>query len=216
MSIGWQLFIGYLCMFIISLVANYLLVNFLPGYFSEKGKNRATKEDIEDITGKIEGVKADYQREIEVLRSQLDRWTYRDKVAFEKEFEILTGLWNKVYELHVWTKTAQVANACPNQLTKQELREIESGSTAALQALSLEAVRYLPFYPSQVHDAIVKFLDATRIEGFSLPTAKPLKEDYTSLTPEDIQKLQNSYSVLYTTVCEVMRECLAHNADAPR
>lgn len=38
------------------------LIGLLKSYHSEKGKNLATKEDIEDITRKIEGVKADYQK----------------------------------------------------------------------------------------------------------------------------------------------------------
>lgn len=36
------------------------LIGFLSAYFSEKGKNLATKEDIELITSKIEGIKSQY------------------------------------------------------------------------------------------------------------------------------------------------------------
>lgn len=38
-----------------------LLIGLLKSYFSEKGKNLATKEDIESITEKIESVKANFQ-----------------------------------------------------------------------------------------------------------------------------------------------------------
>ena len=41
------------------LVIGYLLKSYLPGYFQEKGKNLATKEDVGEITLKIEGVKAE-------------------------------------------------------------------------------------------------------------------------------------------------------------
>jgi len=43
--------------------------SFLPSYLSEKGKNLATKEDIETITDKVESVKTDYTKVIEELRS---------------------------------------------------------------------------------------------------------------------------------------------------
>lgn len=37
-----------------------LMRHFFPGYLSEKGKNLATKEDIAEITRRIEDVKHDY------------------------------------------------------------------------------------------------------------------------------------------------------------
>ena len=44
--------------FILALVIN----NFLPKYFGKKGENLATKEDISEITNKIETVKHDYAK----------------------------------------------------------------------------------------------------------------------------------------------------------
>ena len=40
------------------IVVFFLIKYFLPGYLSEKGKNLATREDIVEITDKIEEVKA--------------------------------------------------------------------------------------------------------------------------------------------------------------
>ncbi|MDH3975513.1 MAG: hypothetical protein OEV42_14645 [Deltaproteobacteria bacterium] len=47
----------------------FFLKSFLPSYLSEKGKNLATKEDVETITDKVESVKADYAKVIEEVRS---------------------------------------------------------------------------------------------------------------------------------------------------
>jgi hypothetical protein len=44
---------------IILLVGGWMIKNYLPSYFSEKGKNLATKEDIEEITRKVESVKSE-------------------------------------------------------------------------------------------------------------------------------------------------------------
>jgi len=51
------------------LVVFLLIKYFLPSYFSEKGKNLATKEDIEEITQKVESVRSDYAQVLEELRN---------------------------------------------------------------------------------------------------------------------------------------------------
>jgi len=45
----------------IQIVVVLLLTKYLPSYFSEKGKNLATKEDVTNITNKIEEVKSIYK-----------------------------------------------------------------------------------------------------------------------------------------------------------
>lgn len=56
--------IGYL----VAAIAGGML-SYLGGYLAEKGKNRATKDDIKAITDSIEGVKAEYTRQMEQLRA---------------------------------------------------------------------------------------------------------------------------------------------------
>jgi hypothetical protein len=48
--------------------------NYLPNYFNEKGKLLAQKEDIEDITEKIESVKKEFAHETELLKVDLQRF----------------------------------------------------------------------------------------------------------------------------------------------
>lgn len=50
-------------------VAYFLIRNFIPSYLSVKAKNLATKEDIADITHKVESVKTDYAKIVEEIRS---------------------------------------------------------------------------------------------------------------------------------------------------
>ena len=47
-----------------------LIRSFLPSYFSEKGKNLATKEDIGEITAAVESVKEDYTKRLKELEHQ--------------------------------------------------------------------------------------------------------------------------------------------------
>ena len=47
-----------------------LLRSFFPSYFSEKGRNLATKEDIGEITAAVESVKEDYTKRLKELEHQ--------------------------------------------------------------------------------------------------------------------------------------------------
>lgn len=50
-----------------------LIAVFLKSYFSQKGKNVATKEDVKVITEKIEKVKNTYQRSMEIHKMELKK-----------------------------------------------------------------------------------------------------------------------------------------------
>lgn len=73
-----------------------LIKHYLPSYLNEKGKNLATKEDIEDITDKIQSVKSQYSVLLEELKTKnqlrlaaLDRRLQAHQEAF--------ALWREVY-----------------------------------------------------------------------------------------------------------------------
>jgi hypothetical protein len=53
------------------IILYYTLKNLLPSYFTEKGKNLATKEDISQLTQLVETVKFNFTKETEHLKSNL-------------------------------------------------------------------------------------------------------------------------------------------------
>jgi len=53
-----------------ALIAFLLIKFYLPSYLAEKGKNLATREDIEDITDKIESVRLQYATLVEELKAR--------------------------------------------------------------------------------------------------------------------------------------------------
>lgn len=61
----------------------WLLKSYLPGYLSEKGKNLATKDDIAEITQRIEHVKNEYAKELELHRS--DIWLQQQRLVWVRE-----------------------------------------------------------------------------------------------------------------------------------
>jgi hypothetical protein len=47
--------------------------SYLPAYFSEKGKNLATKEDIKEITNIVEQVKIELSKDLEFIKWELTK-----------------------------------------------------------------------------------------------------------------------------------------------
>lgn len=70
-------------------------------YLAEKGKNTATKEDIEQITRNIENIKSEFVNTTEVLKWQLSKRANLHKLQAEKEFEVYTILWDVLTKLRL-------------------------------------------------------------------------------------------------------------------
>lgn len=81
-------------------IVGYLLKNYLPSYFGEKGKNLATKEDISEITEKIESVRTQYSSAIERLRVDLRRNAFEHETRFsklhERRVQAIDGLYKRL------------------------------------------------------------------------------------------------------------------------
>jgi len=61
----WIIYIG-------AVMTSLVLTKFLPSYMSEKAKNIATKEDIEEITKKVENIKKENQIELSKIQGTID------------------------------------------------------------------------------------------------------------------------------------------------
>lgn len=67
----WLSVINILVWIVIGLILKF----YLPGYFNEKGKLLAQKEDIKAITESIEAVKFNFNKETEQLKAEITRVT---------------------------------------------------------------------------------------------------------------------------------------------
>jgi len=73
-------------------VIHFFLKTFASSYLSEKGKNLATKEDIEEITRKVEEVKAELQARHTLRFAALDKRLEAHQRAFEHCRKLLRSL----------------------------------------------------------------------------------------------------------------------------
>lgn len=78
-------------------VGGWFLRSFFPSYLSEKGKNLATKEDIEEITEKVESVRTQHATSLEHLRLELHSIAHERQTRFlklhERRVEAIDGLY---------------------------------------------------------------------------------------------------------------------------
>jgi hypothetical protein len=89
----------YIFYYLITQMILFLIVVikiFGTSYLSEKGKNVATKQDIEDITQKIEGVKIHYSTQVESVRATFLQSVNRNNHYLQKSSEILLSFYDSI------------------------------------------------------------------------------------------------------------------------
>jgi hypothetical protein len=140
------------------------LVWFLRTYVGKKGENLATKEDIEEITRKVEGVRAQFASENELLKSELNKLVIVHKVQFEKEFTILSDIWGKLVAL----RDATLALRSPLVVgTKPSEEECLGSFAAAWENFRALVEMNRPFYPQQIYDELHALLKLSGSEAMS-------------------------------------------------
>ena len=75
---------------IVLMIVSNLLILYIKGYSNEKGKNLATKEDIEDITRKIENVKVELQHSYSQKRELVEKHKFA-LIDFLEQFNKWVG-----------------------------------------------------------------------------------------------------------------------------
>jgi hypothetical protein len=167
-------------------VASILGANkFFPAYFKEKGKNYATKEDIEEITTKIESVKEKYDS----LKQIKQRYS-------SHQFDLYNELWRALIDLKVsadtlWNKITRTglkdfANKvfkAKNMIEKSALL-IETEHYEKLMAImqEFEKFQFGKLELIKLRNLSVHEQDFDEHEIFNIVEANRIKkEEYTSL-----------------------------------
>ncbi|MCF8257003.1 MAG: hypothetical protein K9J06_05595 [Flavobacteriales bacterium] len=79
-----------------------LYLAFFKSYFTEKGKNLATFEDIDEITSKVEAIKTDFIRETEKLKLEIQLTNQIKFSLKDEELKALIGFYDNYY---LWLNT---------------------------------------------------------------------------------------------------------------
>ena len=95
-------------------VITLIVKNYLSKYVSEKAKNLATKEDIEDITNKIESVKSSYSHTLEKAKSEFQIKSSLQQAFQSKCLEAVVAVNDLLVEIHLYC-WKEIAERSPNE-----------------------------------------------------------------------------------------------------
>lgn len=149
--------------------------DFLFSYGSEKGKNLATKEDIGEITNRIEAVKFEHARQLEDARAELSTQINTHGFRYEKEYEVLSELSSLLVD---------VRDACvslrpvmdfidPSKSEEERKRERLIRFYDSLRALYYVREKKRPFFPEDIYESIRMIENETRSESIEYEHRDP-------------------------------------------
>jgi len=183
-----------------------LFRRYLPSYVNEKGKNLATKEDVEEITQKVEAVRSQFQARTEILKSQLDRMADVERIQFQWEFNVLRELWLKIQnvlkEAH-WIALVS-AQRLGSEAYDDSRGEQLSNLINALEVCSEVNERNKPFFHKEVYGEVsklMKLLSALHSEASSAQQGVSAQEYWAKAEKDREQTLQS-----VERICEKIRE----------
>lgn len=193
---------------VVAFIVGLLLNNFLPEYFRKKGENLATKEDISDITSKIESVKHEYASQLENAKADLSALVTRHGFRYEREYEVLGRLTELLVELR---------DACNGLRPAVDLRdptlsedEIKQNRLSRLykagRELYLESERKRPFFPSDIFDSIRVILDTSHLESTEYRIKDPFKGDEFLNYWESAEKNQKKVAQAVEDTMDLIRQ----------
>ncbi|GEA04793.1 hypothetical protein KUL17_36900 [Alteromonas sp. KUL17] len=84
----------------------FLFRKYLFSYSTEKGKNLATKEDVEEITRKVEEVKSGYVAEIERLKVDLSVLSRKHNILLDEKVRVFKKLQKRLVEFKKYCEAA--------------------------------------------------------------------------------------------------------------
>ena len=98
--------IGLQVLILLGIGSLFLFRKYLFSDASEKGKNLATKEDIGDITRKVEDVKTGYITEIERLKVDLSLLSRKNNILLDEKIRVFKRLQKRLVDFKKYCEAA--------------------------------------------------------------------------------------------------------------
>lgn len=191
------------------LVTGFLLWfgrNWIGSYISEKGKNLATREDIEDITRKIESVKTEYTNQTELLKSHLTFLTHTQTFAYQEEFKAFKIIWKRLIQFRKSTlglrPVLDYGSFDEDEQAKEKQRRLERFDADRLKLA--EAIEfYKPFYPEHIFTELDNLLKVAVTEAVGYKHGK--REDFKKYW-DTAEKNREEMLKGIASVCDLIRD----------
>lgn len=192
---------------LISLLFGLILGNFLPKYLSKKGENLATKEDISEITDKIESVKHEYANDLESVKAELSAKLNTHGFRYENEYSILselTGLLVDVRDASVSLRPVMDFKD-PNKADADIKRERLQRLFEARRLLYFAREKKRPFYPEEIYQSILSIEKSVHTESVKYQYQNPFDEGNFMSYWEEAEKNQNEITASAEAAMEKIR-----------
>ena len=126
---------------VVAVILGFVIKSYLPSYFSKKGENLATKEDIKEITEKVEEIRVEYATRQHISER-----------AFDKEFEVLSEVWASLFELRnaVLSLRPIVDTFDPKEFEEERINRRLSEFAKCYNNFAKIFVSNQPFYPNDI------------------------------------------------------------------
>jgi len=162
-----NIIIGLQILILLGVGSIFLFRKFLFSYSSEKGKNLATKEDIGEITSKIEKVKLDHATQLESARAELSSQINTHGFRYEKEYEVLSELSSLLVDVRDASISFRPVMDFrdPNKTDGEIKQERLTRFYEALRALYLVREKKRPFFPEDIYQSIRSIEKESRSES---------------------------------------------------
>ncbi|WP_125939521.1 hypothetical protein [Pseudoalteromonas espejiana] len=98
--------VGLQILVLLAIGCIFLFRKYLFSYTTEKGKNLATKEDIEEITRKVEEVKSGYVAEIERLKVDLSVLSRKHNILLDEKVRVFKKLQKRLVDFKKFCEAA--------------------------------------------------------------------------------------------------------------
>lgn len=164
----------------------FIFKKYLFSYASEKGKNLATKEDVGEITQKIEDVKHEYARKMQELqhdyaqklesaRAELSAQLSTHGFRYEKEYEVLSELTSNLVDVRDTSVSLRPALDFrdPDKSDEDIKRDRLTRFSEALKSLYIVRERKRPFYSEEIYQAILAIEKKSRRESLEYQHKDP-------------------------------------------
>ena len=149
---------------VIAIILGLVIKSYLPSYFSKKGENLATKEDIREITEKVGEIRVEYAKR-----------QYVSEKAFDKEFEVLSELWKALIELRYATLNLRPIfdTVDPNETEEQRKIKRLNKFGESYNNFLLKIMQYQPFFPKEIFSALEEIRTVAYSEALDYEYSNP-------------------------------------------
>lgn len=185
-----------------------LLTNsFLPKYFGRKGDNLATKEDIGEITDKIETVKHDYASQLESVKAELSAKLSTYGFRYEKEYEVLDELTTLLVDVRDASISMRpILDVRDAEKTKDDIKkERLKRFFDARRSLYIAREKKRPLYPEEIYQTIVAIEKIAHTESIDYQYEDPFEKGNFLSYWESAEKNQKEITGLVETAMMKIR-----------